>query len=177
MRQIPAQRRPHYPPVERLSILELRSARSWSQAQTVEYFPITPATIVSWMSRLDEEGPHALVRTPQPANKFPDFVGYLVRRLKVLCPTMGKTRIANVLCRAGFHLDWLVRATEMTRVCSADFDTNGLVEAADLTGYLGAYQSGTVAADLDDGSGTGLRDGGVTIDDLLYFLGRYGAGC
>ena len=37
-------------------------------------------------------------------NRYPDFVGYLVRRLKVLCPTMGKTRIANVLCRAGLHL-------------------------------------------------------------------------
>ena len=43
-------------------------------------------------------------RFRQPVNKFPDFVGYLVRRLKVLCPTMGKTRIANVLCRAGLHL-------------------------------------------------------------------------
>jgi len=36
---------------------------------------------------------------------------------------------------------------------------------------------GTAAADVDDGSGAGLRDGGVTIDDLLYFLGRYGSGC
>ena len=37
-------------------------------------------------------------------NTFPEFVGYLVRRLKVLCPSMGKARIANVLCRAGLHL-------------------------------------------------------------------------
>ena len=51
------------------------------------------------------------------------------------------------------------------------------MEAVDLTGYLIAYQVGTAAADVDDGSGTGLRDGGVTIDDLLYFLGRYGSGC
>lgn len=32
------------------------------------------------------------------------------------------------------------------------------------------------AADLDDGSGTGTPDDAVTIDDLLYFLGRYEAG-
>jgi hypothetical protein len=32
-------------------------------------------------------------------------------------------------------------------------------------------------ADLDDGSGTGLPDGGVTIDDLLYFLSRFNSGC
>lgn len=31
-------------------------------------------------------------------------------------------------------------------------------------------------ADLDDGSGTGACDGGVTIDDLLYFLGEFGRG-
>jgi len=31
---LPAQRRPHYPPTERLAILELRAARAWSQAET-----------------------------------------------------------------------------------------------------------------------------------------------
>ena len=75
MERIPAHRRPHYPLVERLAILELRAARGWS-----------------------------LVQIPQPVNKFPAFVAYLVRRLKVLCPTMGKTKIAQVLCRAGLRL-------------------------------------------------------------------------
>jgi len=56
------------------------------------------------MSRLDEEGPDALVQIPVPVNRFPEFVRYLVRRLKVLCPAMGKERIAQVLCRAGLHL-------------------------------------------------------------------------
>ena len=31
-------------------------------------------------------------------------------------------------------------------------------------------------ADIDDGSNTGTRDGGVGIEDLLYFLARYDAG-
>jgi hypothetical protein len=31
-------------------------------------------------------------------------------------------------------------------------------------------------ADFDDGSGTGTRDGGVTIDDLVYYLGLFGQG-
>ena len=104
MEQVPAQRRPHYPAVERLAILELRAARGWSLAQTAARFLVTPLTIASWTSRLDEEGAAALVRIPEPVNKFPEFVGYLVCRLKVLCPLMGKTRIANVLCRAGLHL-------------------------------------------------------------------------
>ena len=56
------------------------------------------------MGRLEEEGPDALVRLPEPVNKFPDFVSYLVRRLKILCPTLGKVKFAQVLARAGLHL-------------------------------------------------------------------------
>ena len=104
MARVSAPRRPHYPPVERLAILELRAARGWTAAVTAERLFVTPATIASWMQRLDEEGPGALVRTRQPVNKFPEFVSYIVRRLKVLCPSMGKARIAQVLCRAGLHL-------------------------------------------------------------------------
>lgn len=32
------------------------------------------------------------------------------------------------------------------------------------------------AADVDDGSGTGTKDGGVTLDDLLYYLTLYATG-
>jgi transposase InsO family protein len=104
MLRIPAQRRPHYPPTERLAILELRAARGWSRSQTARHLLVTPATVCSWMDRLDEEGPRAIVQTRQPVNKFPEFVAYIVRRLKVLCPFMGKAKIAQVLCRAGLHL-------------------------------------------------------------------------
>jgi transposase InsO family protein len=37
-------------------------------------------------------------------NKFPDFVRYIVQRLKPLSPSMGKLKIAETLCRAGLHL-------------------------------------------------------------------------
>jgi len=104
MLRIPAQRRPHYPPTERLSILELRAARGWSRSQTARHLLVTTASVCSWMGRLDEEGPRAIVQTRQPVNKFPEFVAYIVRRLKVLCPSMGKTKIAQILCRAGLHL-------------------------------------------------------------------------
>jgi putative transposase len=104
MERIPAQRRPHYPPVERLAILELRAARCWSLSQTAARFQVTAITIASWTTRLDEEGPSAIVQMQEPVNKFPEFVRYVVRHLKVLCPTMGKARIARVLCRAGLHL-------------------------------------------------------------------------
>jgi putative transposase len=65
---------------------------------------VEPGTIAEWMGRVDEEGEAALVKTPEPVNRFPDFVRYMVRRLKVLCPSMGKKRIAQTLARAGLHL-------------------------------------------------------------------------
>ncbi len=104
MMLITPQRRPHYPPIERMSILELRAARGWSLQQTAETFLVTAGTIASWMRRVDEEGPDALAQLREPVNKFPDFVRYTVQRLKMLCPSMGKVKIAQSLCRAGLHL-------------------------------------------------------------------------
>jgi hypothetical protein len=40
----------------------------------------------------------------ESVNRFPDFVRYIVRRLKALCPNMGKVGIARSLARAGLHL-------------------------------------------------------------------------
>ncbi len=97
-------KRPQYPPMERMAILELRAARSWSKQKTADSFHLTAATISTWMRRLDEAGPDALVQLPEPVNKFPDFVRYNVQRLKSLCPSMGKGKIAGVLARAGLHL-------------------------------------------------------------------------
>jgi putative transposase len=104
MGRVDASRRPHYRPVERMAILELKAARGWSTAQTARTFQVEPDTIASWMKRVDEDGPPALVQTREPVNRFPSFVRYLVRRLKVLCPTLGKKRIAQMLARAGVHL-------------------------------------------------------------------------
>ena len=104
MERVRAQRRPHYPAIERLAILELRAARGWSQAETARRLLVTPLTVASWTKRLDDEGPDALVQVPEPVNRFPELVSYLVRRLRALCPRMGSRRIARVLARAGLHL-------------------------------------------------------------------------
>ena len=104
MLRVPPHRRPYYSPIERMAILELRAAQGWTAAQTAERFQITETTITNWMRRLDEEGPQALVRTREPVNRFPDYVRYLVRRLKVLCPRLGKEKIAQHLCRAGLQI-------------------------------------------------------------------------
>ena len=104
MAQIAPQRRPHYGPVERMAILELRAARGWSLKQTADTFFVTPATIAAWVKRIDENGPDALLQLSEPVNKFPDFVRYIVQRLKTLSPSMGKVKIAETLSRAGLHL-------------------------------------------------------------------------
>ena len=83
MGYIPAQRRPHYKPIERLAILELRAARGWSLSQTARRMLVTTATMASWTHRLDDQGRRAIVQVREPVNKFPEFVAYLVRRLKV----------------------------------------------------------------------------------------------
>ena len=121
--------RPHYRATERLSILELRAARGWSAAETAARFLLRPVTISSWMARVDECGERALIETSVPVNRFPDFVRYMVRRLKVLCPSMGKKRIAQTLARAGLKLG----VTTVGRILNERDDKqpsgNGVVEA------------------------------------------------
>jgi hypothetical protein len=53
---------------------------------------------------VDEQGPDALVQLREPVNRFPDFVRYVVQRLKTLCPAMGRKKLAETLARAGLHL-------------------------------------------------------------------------
>ena len=97
-------RQPHYPPAERMAILELRAARGWSLQETADAFQLTAPTIASWMQRVDEGGADALVQIRVLVNNFPDFVRYVVQRLRVLCPTMGKVKMAQTLTRAGLHV-------------------------------------------------------------------------
>jgi transcriptional regulator with XRE-family HTH domain len=104
MASIPANRRPQYKPPERMAILELKTARNWSLEQTAKEILVTAATIASWMKRVDEDGPDALVQLREPVNKFPEYTRYIVQRLKTLCPMLGKVKIAQTLARASLHL-------------------------------------------------------------------------
>jgi transposase InsO family protein len=102
--RVPPPNRPHYPPVERLAVLGLKAARGWTTAQAAERFGVVPATIASWLERVDDGGPDALVQTPAPVNRYPDFLRYIVARLKAGFPKLGTQRIANMLARAGLHV-------------------------------------------------------------------------
>jgi putative transposase len=102
--KIDARKRPHYPPAERLAILQLRAARRWSTRKTAQRFLVEPATIALWMKRLDEEGEDALVQVPVPLNRFPDFVRTMVTALRSVSPFLGKKRVAQIFARTGVHL-------------------------------------------------------------------------
>jgi transposase len=105
IRQLAPHQRPNYPPAERMAILQLKTARNWSLEQTAKTFLVTAATIASWMKRLEDKGPDALVQLPgEPSNKFPQLVRKLVKDLKACCPTLGKVKLAQILARAGLHL-------------------------------------------------------------------------
>jgi transposase InsO family protein len=87
-----------------MAILQMKAARCWSLKQASQEFLVTADTIRSWLKRVDEEGPNALIQLREPVNKFPDFVRCLVQQLRVLCPMLGKVKIAQILARAGLHL-------------------------------------------------------------------------
>jgi transposase-like protein len=99
--RVMAATRPHYRPAERIAILAVKAARTWSLAQAARAFQVTDSTIANWMQRVDEQGPNALVALPLPVNRFPDFVSELVNTVKASRPEMGKLRIAQILARAG----------------------------------------------------------------------------
>ncbi len=104
MRRTPARHRSHYTPAERLQILELRALRGWSAKETAKRFLVSCTSISTWTQRVDEVGKCGFEQVPKPVNKLPDYVRYLVQRLKTLCPRMGKLKIAQTLGRAGLVL-------------------------------------------------------------------------
>jgi putative transposase len=96
--------RPHYSPIERMAILELRALRGWSLRQTAQRFLLSAGTVSLWAGRLNERGPSAILKTSVPINKFPDLVAHIVQRLKLFCPSFGYDKLAQVLARAGLPI-------------------------------------------------------------------------
>ena len=62
MERVPPHRRPHYTPLERMAVLELRAARGWPARQTAERLHITATTVGAWMGRITVEKVSDLVR-------------------------------------------------------------------------------------------------------------------
>lgn len=95
---------PHYTPILRMRILQLRAARGWTLEKTARVFLIDGQTLLAWMSQLDDPDGRPLIQAVEPVNRYPDFVRCLVRQIKTLFPTMGSVRIAQTLAREGLRL-------------------------------------------------------------------------
>jgi transposase InsO family protein len=81
----------------------MRASQGWSGVETARVFQVTPDTIRSWEKEATNPDTKLLERS-QPVNTYADFVRLVVCRLKVLCPALGKKKIAQFLARAGLHL-------------------------------------------------------------------------
>jgi putative transposase len=155
MATIDPRRRPHYRSIERMAILELKAARGWSQAETARRFLMKPTTIASWLNRIDEPGTAPLVQVREPVNKFPDVVRYVVRRLKVLFPSMGCKRIAQTLTRAGLQLSASTagrmlknRGRDPERPAEAEATTPGKEQTVELRTVTAKYPNHVWHVDL-----------------------------
>lgn len=97
----------------------------------------------------------------------------------------GSTNGLNDENWLSFNVDDNVNEGAIYRVhvCAADLtgSVEGVPDAAvdinDLLYFLSAFEQGSCAADLDNGSGTGFPDAAVDINDLLFFLIKFEAGC
>jgi hypothetical protein len=69
--RVPPRRRPHYTPVQRMRILQLKAARGWSSEEAARVFMIDEQTLQAWLRRVDEGGEGALVQVHEPVHKFP----------------------------------------------------------------------------------------------------------
>jgi len=101
METIDARRLPQYTPLQRMAILELRAMRGWSKAETARRFFVSAETIAAWNQRADDD---SLLQISTPVNRFSDLVRYAVQRINLLCPALGKVKIADTLARAGIHI-------------------------------------------------------------------------
>ena len=104
MSRVLARRRPHYSAIDRMRILELKAARGWSTAEAAERFHVSDATIASWLRSTSSDESKPTVQLREPVNKFPDLVRLAVRRLKAMCPRLGKDKISEMFCRAGVEI-------------------------------------------------------------------------
>ena len=98
--RVPHRRRPQYRSHERLAILYPAARFGLSVEGTARAFVVSARAIMSWRRDARSEKP-TRVSTKPPANKLPDLVADLVRRLRREWPRWGTRRIAGVLARLG----------------------------------------------------------------------------
>ncbi len=107
---------------------------------------------------------------------------------RVLCAIALLATLSSAAFAQPFSIDWYTIEPGGTSAGGA-FNLACVIGQPDagptMTGGVFSLSGGFLAggtapprcpADMDDGTGTGTPDGGVTIDDLLYFLDQFALG-
>src|SRR5262245_26555032 len=95
--------RPHYRRAERLDILWHAQRYRLSIEKLARLFVVSEGTVMNWLRDLREGAPR-LLAIHRPANRLPDFVADLARRLRKEWPAWGTRRIAGILLRLGIQV-------------------------------------------------------------------------
>lgn len=111
-------------------------------------------------------------------------VDYRTLAIDLIAPDIGARADIPTTCTAVLGTSTVCFGSVLPgSLVSVDLGTPLMVRPNTLSGFPGVLDmvaSGRAAprcvADLDDGSGTGTPDGGVTIEDLLYYLDLFAQG-
>jgi transposase InsO family protein len=95
--------RPHYRRAERLDILWHAQRYRLSVEKAARLFVVSVGTILNWRRDVRGEAPR-LLEVRHPANRLPDFVADLARRLRREWPAWGTRRIAGIFLRLGLQV-------------------------------------------------------------------------
>jgi len=103
LKRVPPRRRPHFRMFERLEILWHAARYGLSVAATARAFVVSGGANMKWRRDVaSEEG--QLVQLKAPANRLPDFIGEIARRMKREWPRLGTRKIAGMLLRLGLKV-------------------------------------------------------------------------
>lgn len=92
--------------------------------------------------------------------------------------TTSAAMVADVqgwLDQPATNFGWLIRATAPISANARRFDSRENPDPSVRPQLVVTFTPPCIA-DVDDGTGTGTPDGGVGVEDLLYYLGLYDAG-
>lgn len=95
-------KRPEYLPAERLEILLIKTMRGLNNSQLARRFQITVQTVRRWVRGVHQGGD--MVQLPSKATRYPDYLRLVIQQLKLVCPLLGRVKIADILARAGLHI-------------------------------------------------------------------------
>jgi len=103
LERVPARHRPRFRMAERLEILWHAARYGLSVAATARAFVVSKGSILNWRRDV-AQGEGVLVQPKAPANRLPDFIGEIARRMKGEWPLLGTRKIAGMLLRLGLQI-------------------------------------------------------------------------